>query len=131
MTHFSKGVKEVLQILFFCSFLEKMSECGNGDQPSPQRTTPMTTRSRSSPQQSRNPRRVVTDDEDDPFAFDLAEYLIETHEMGLCVDRSGIGGDDILDAEGVTKGHQKRKDSVIASFLDSLGEIGKWNPPWD
>lgn len=64
--------------------------------------------------------------ESDPFAIDMNDYLAEIADRQRLVDRSELGGEDILDSLDVTKEHYKRRDRIMAGFLRCLGEECKF-----
>lgn len=60
--------------------------------------------------------------EEDPFAIDFGQYVTEIARLQKLVDRSDIGGENILEALDVTKQHFNRRDRILEGFLRCLGE---------
>ena len=65
----------------------------------------------------------VQNDDDDPFAVDLAEYLLELDQMQELIDRSDIGGCKVMDASGISRQHARLKDTILISFITTLEGI--------
>lgn len=63
---------------------------------------------------------------EDPFAINMGDFVSEIARRQKLVDRTELGGADIMEAYDVSKDHFNRRDRIMSGFLRCLGEECKF-----